>query len=64
MRFAETTGSSCEPDAEPVGHVLGEIGLEADDGAARVAEAERLVVGLGADHEHAALLDLVEGLGV
>ena len=51
-----------ELHAEPVGHVLGEVGLEADDGASRVAEAERLVVGLGADDEHAALLDLFERL--
>ena len=51
-----------ELDAEPVGHVLGEVGLEADDGAGRVTEAERLVVGLGADDEHAALLDLFECL--
>ncbi len=51
-----------ELHAEPVGDVLGEVGLEADDGAGRIAKAERLVVGLGADHEHAALLDLVERL--
>jgi hypothetical protein len=49
-------------DAQPIGRVLGEIGLEADDGAAGVAEAERLVIGLGADHQNAALLDLIERL--
>src|SRR5206468_2605542 len=51
-----------KPDAEPIGHVLGEVGLEAHDAAARIAKAERLVVGLGADHQNAPLLDLVEGL--
>jgi len=51
-----------EPDAELAGHVSGEIGLETHDGAIRVAEAERLVVGFGAHDQNAALLDLVERL--
>src|SRR5262249_9995707 len=51
-----------KPDAKPPGDVLGEIGLETHDGTTCVAEAERLVVGLGAHDQNAALLDLVERL--
>jgi hypothetical protein len=51
-----------KPDAKPPGDVPGEIGLETHDGTTGVAEAEWLVVGLGAHDQNAALLDLVERL--
>jgi hypothetical protein len=62
MRFAETTGSSWSLTPSRSATSLGEVGLEADDGTGGVTEAERLVVGLSADHEDAALPDLVERL--
>src|ERR1700730_12726998 len=51
-----------QPGAQPLGDIAGEIGLETHDVARRIAETERLVIGLAAHDGHAALLDLVEGL--
>ena len=51
-------------DAELVGYVLGHVGLKADDGAARIAKAEGLVIRLAADDEDAAFLNRVQGLSV
>jgi hypothetical protein len=48
--------------AQPLGDILGQIGLETHNVPRRIAEAERLVIGLATHDEHAALLDLVEGL--
>jgi hypothetical protein len=49
-----------ELDAEPLGDVLGEVRLHADDLAAGIDEAPGLVVILDADDDGAALLDLGE----
>jgi hypothetical protein len=47
-------------DAQPLGDVRGEIGLDADDRAGGIAETIRLVIGLDADDQRAAFLDIVE----
>ena len=52
-----------ELDAEALGDVGGEIGLEADDLARGIEKAERPVVGLGAHDQRALLLDVVEHVG-
>jgi hypothetical protein len=62
MRFDETTGSSSSFTPSFSATSLRDVRLEADDRARRIAEAERLVVGLAADDEHAALLDLFQRL--
>ena len=62
MRFDETTGSISSFTPSLSATSLRDVRLEADDRARRIAEAERLVVGLAADDEHAALLDLLQRL--
>ena len=64
MRLAESDRHQLQLDAELLGDVGGQIRLDADEAARRVAEAERLVVGLDADDERAALLDVVEHVGI
>ena len=49
-----------ELDAQALGDVGGEIGLEADDLAGRIEEAERPVIGLGADGQRALLFDRLQ----
>jgi hypothetical protein len=55
-------GFQLQLGAQPLGDIPGKIGLETHNVPRRIAEAERLVIGLAAHDEHAALLDLVEGL--
>ena len=60
MRLDATTGSELELDAQALGNVGGKIGLEADDLAGRIEEAERPVIRLGADGQHALLFDRLQ----
>ena len=52
-----------QPDAQPARQIGGEIGLDADQGTVRIDPAERHIVTLHADHDLAALADLVEMVG-